>query len=312
MICIDLQARGFYATHMENHQEKIKELEAALAEARAKLNDSGIELEANEGLLHLAMDDMRRIYDDLLRSQSQLMQSDKLAAIGLLSAGIAHELNNPLSAVKLAFSLLESQMATLKKRLNGNPVVSDSADGKLFRDMQEFIQQGQQCANSMAQIVTNIRTFSRSDKGFSNPENINQIIDSVIAVVWNAVKNKVKIDKQYSDLPPVRCNAQQLGQVFLNLLVNASQAMDKNGVITIRTARDGKNISIKISDTGSGIPQEVMDKIFDPFFTTKGAEEGTGLGLSITKDIIKKHNGDITVESIVGKGATFTILLPVT
>ena len=297
---------------MENPQEKVKELEAALAEVRARLNERAIELEANEGLLHLAMDDMRRIYDDLLRSQGQLMQSDKLAAIGLLSAGIAHELNNPLSAVKLAFSLLGSQIAVLKKKLQDSPLVSDSAEGKLFKDIQEYVRQGQQCSESMAQIVTNIRTFSRSDKGFSNPENVNQIIDSVIAVVWNAVKNKVKIQKEYSDLPPTRCNAQQLGQVFLNLLVNASQAMDKNGVITVNTSHDGKNICIKIKDTGHGIPKDVMDRIFEPFFTTKGVEEGTGLGLSITKDIIKKHQGQITVESVLGQGTTFTILLPIT
>ena len=292
-------------------QEKIKALEAALAEARAKLNDSGIELEANEGLLHLAMDDMRRIYDDLLKSQSQLMQSDKLATIGLMSAGIAHELNNPLSAVKLAFSLLDSQMTTLKKKLQGSPLVSDSDDGKLFKDIQDYIRQGRQCSESMAEIVTNIRMFSRSDKGNSNPENVNQIIDSVIGVVWNAVKNKVKIEKKYSDLPLTRCNAQQLGQVFLNLLVNASQAMDRNGVITVRTSHDGKNIRVEISDTGHGIPKDVMERIFEPFFTTKGAEEGTGLGLSITHDIVKKHNGEITVDSTVGKGTTFTILLPV-
>ena len=296
----------------EKLQEKIKTLEAALVEARAKLNDSGIELEANEGLLHLAMDDMRRIYDDLLKSQSQLMQSDKLATIGLLSAGIVHELNNPLSAVKLAFSLLESQMKTLKKKLQGNPLVSDSPDGKLFKDIQDYVQQGQQCAESMAEIVTNIRMFSRSDKGNSNPENINQIIDSVIGVVWNAVKNKVKIEKKYAELPLTRCNAQQLGQVFLNLLVNASQAMDKNGVITITTSHDGQRIRVDISDTGHGIPKDVLERIFEPFFTTKGAEEGTGLGLSITHDIVKSHNGKITVDSVVGKGTTFTVLLPIT
>ena len=296
---------------MENPQEKIRALEVELAQMRAKLNESGIELEANEGLLNLAMDDMRRIYGDLLKSQSQLMQSDKLATIGLLSAGIAHEINNPLSAVKLAFSLLDTQMARLKKILEARPLAPGSDEGKLLKEIQEYIQQGQQCAESMAQIVTNIRMFSRSDKGFSNPENINLVIDSVIGVVWNAVKNKVKINKEYAQLPLTRCNAQQLGQVFLNLLVNASQAMDKNGLITVRTSHDKKNICVKISDTGTGMPKEVMEKIFEPFFTTKGAEEGTGLGLSITHDIVKSHQGEITVESTPGKGTTFTILLPI-
>jgi two-component system NtrC family sensor kinase len=253
---------------------------------------------------------MRRIYEDLLRSQSQLMQSDKLATIGLLSAGIAHEINNPLSAVKLAFSLLGTQMNNLKKRLGG-AALADADAQKLLKAIEEYIQQGQHCAEAMSRIVTDIRTFSRSDKGVSNPEDIHKIIDSVINIVWNAVKNKVKIDKQYGELPLIRCNAQQLGQVFLNLLVNASQAMDQNGVITLRTFGDGKNVFVQISDTGCGMTKEVMDRIFEAFFTTKGAADGTGLGLSITRDIIKKHNGEITVESTVGKGTTFTISLPV-
>lgn len=294
-----------------NDPEKIKALEAALNEAIAKLNDTGIQLEANEGLLNLALDDMRRIYDDLLRSQTQLTQSDKLATIGLLTAGIAHELNNPLSAIKLAFSLLGSQLDNLKKRVDGSALASDADVSKLFVEMQDFIRTGQQCAENMGKIVTSVRTFSRADKKILNPENINQIIDSVIIVAWSAVKNRVKINKEYAELPLTRCNAQQLGQVFLNLLVNASQAMDKNGAITIRTSHDGKNICVKISDTGSGMPKEVMDKIFEPFFTTKGAEEGTGLGLSITHDIIKKHQGEIAVESTLGKGTTFTINLPI-
>ena len=296
---------------IEKLQEKIKALETALLQTQSKLNESGIELEANEGLLRLAMDDMRRIYEDLLRSQSQLMQSDKLATIGLLTAGIAHEINNPLSAVKLAFSLLDSQLGSLKKRLQGSPLVSDSKEGKLFKDLEEYVRQGQQCSENMAKIVTNIRMFSRSDKGLSNPENINEVIDSVINVIWNAVKNKVKINKEYGELLLTRCNAQQLGQVFLNLLVNASQAMDSHGVITIRTSHDGKNIYAKISDIGCGMPKDVMDRLFEPFFTTKGAEEGTGLGLSISHDIVKKHNGSITVESVIGKGTTFTVSLPI-
>ncbi len=295
----------------ENLQDKVRRLEAELVETRHKLQDSGIELEANEGLLRLAMDDMRRIYEDLLQSQSQLMQSDKLATIGLLSAGIVHEINNPLSAVKLAFSLLGSQIMTLKKRLRGNPLVSNSKEGKLIRDMEEYVQQGLNCAENMSKIVTSIRMFSRADKGFLAPENINDVIDNVISVVWNAVKNKVQINKEYGDLLPTHCNAQQLGQVFLNLLVNASQAMGKQGVITIHTSHDGKNIHVKISDTGCGMPQEVMDKIFQPFFTTKDAEEGTGLGLSITYDIVKKHKGSIAVESVVGKGTTFIVSLPI-
>ena len=287
----DREARG----PDEDLSEKVKRLE--------------VEIEAHEALLKMALDDMRRIYEDLLRSQSQLMQSDKLSTIGLLTAGIVHEINNPLSAVKLAFSVTGSQLEALKKHLEEKSGASDGEGQKLMQQLEEFTKQGRQCAEHIARIVTDIRTFSKSDKGISNPENINAVIDSTINVVWSAVKNKVKIEKKYGELPPVKCNKQQLSQVFLNLLVNASQAMDSSGAITITTSSGGGNARIDIADTGCGMPQEVLDRLFEPFFTTKG-EEGTGLGLGITRDIIKKHGGDITVKSQVGKGTTFTIVLP--
>ena len=286
-------------------------LEQQLTETRSKLENSGIELEAHEGLLRLSMEDMRRIYEELMTSQARLMQSDKLASIGLLSAGIAHEIHNPLCAAQLAFSLLDSQIGALKKRMEENDIPIDDPSKGLFEDMEGFIHQGQRCAESMAKIVTAIRTFSRSDQGVSEPEDVNTIIDNVISLVWNSVKNEVKIHKEYGKIPKIRCNAQQLGQVFLNLLVNASQAMDSQGVITITTSEEAKFVCVKISDTGCGMSQAVMDRIFEPFFTTKGAEEGTGLGLYITSDMVKKHDGEIRVESVVGKGSVFTVLLPV-
>ena len=154
--------------------------------------------------------------------------------------------------------------------------------------------------------------FSRSDKGVLNDESVNHIVESVIGIVWNSLKSKVAIQKEFGNVPKIRCNAQQLSQVFLNLIVNAAQAMGKDaGTITIRTAAEGAHVTVKVIDTGCGMPKEVMEHIFEAFFTTKGAEQGTGLGLSITQDIIKKHNGTITVKSEIGKGTTFTVSLPV-
>ncbi len=296
---------------VEKLQQKIRDLEKQLAETSSRLQYSGIELEANEGLLKLAMDDMRRVYEELLSSQSKLMQSDKLATIGLLTAGIVHEINNPIFAVKLAFSLLDTHLAKLRK-LAENWNVAEAAElAAILKSTQEFVEQGNRCVDTMGKIVSDIRMFSRSDKGVMNEENVNNIIDSVIGIVWNSVKNKVTIRKEYGDLPKIRCNAQQLSQVFLNLIVNASQAIgDKPGEITLRTEKSGDKVRVFVSDTGSGMPKEVMEKIFEAFFTTKDAEQGTGLGLSITHDIVKKHNGAITVESEVGKGTTFTVSLP--
>ncbi len=290
-------------------QDKIQELEAQLAEAKGKLDSSGIELEANEALLKLAMEDMRRIYEDLMRSQTQLMQSDKLATIGLLTAGIVHEINNPLAAAKLAFALLDDQSKKLTQYLHQGASQLDDAK-KLLSDMTDFIQNGKRCTDSMSKIVSDIRTFSRSDKGNMSSENLNNIVDSVVNIVWNNIKNKVQLKKEYGMIPMVTCNSQQLSQVFLNLLVNASQAIPDAGTITIRTEPSGEFVAVKISDTGCGIPDDVKAKMFQPFFTTKGAAEGTGLGLSITNDIVKKHDGVIHVESQVGKGTTFIVLLP--
>ncbi len=295
----------------ESLQKKIRQLETQLADTVSKLQYSGIELEANEAILKLMMDDMRRIYEDLMKSQGQLMQSDKLATIGLLTAGIVHEINNPLAAVNLAFSLMENQIQKFTKISEKLGSAAPPEMQILLKDSAEYVTQGMICVQTMARIVSDIRMFSRSDKGIVNNENVNNIIDSVISIVWNSLKNKVDIVKEPGELPKIKCNAQQLSQVFLNLIVNASQAMsDRVGTITVRTAFKDGRVVIKISDTGCGMPQEVMDRIFEPFFTTKGAEQGTGLGLSITHDIIKRHDGKITVASEVGKGTTFTISLP--
>lgn len=259
----------------------------------------------------LKLQEKIHLLEQQLAETHQLMQSDNLATTGLMFSGLFHEINNPLAAVKLAFSLLSSLTADLKKHLQENRVVLDGETSKLFESIEEFIFQGQRSTDNMTKIMSDIRVFSRSDRGETKARDINSLLDGVIAVVWNGVKNKTKIVKEYSEVPNIHCNTQELGQVFLNLLVNASQAMDSRGLITIRTSVEGKNVRVDVIDTGCGISKEVMDHIFEPFFTTKGAEDGTGVGLSITRDIVKKHNGDIRVESVVGQGTTFSIFLPI-
>jgi two-component system NtrC family sensor kinase len=140
--------------------------------------------------------------------------------------------------------------------------------------------------------------------------NIEDIIESVIHIVWNEIKYKAELKKEYGNIPVLRCNAQKLGQVFINLLVNAVQAINKKGIITIKTYKDNDHACIEFSDTGSGISQENIQKIFDPFFTTKPVGKGTGLGLSIGYDIVKQHNGELFVDSELNKGTKFTIKLP--
>jgi len=143
------------------------------------------------------------------------------------------------------------------------------------------------------------------------PEDINAGIDKVLNVVWNELKYKAEVKKEYGVIPEVNCNIQRLEQVFINILVNAAHAIEKRGIISIKTYAEENSVYIRISDTGSGIPEENLKKIFDAFYTTKSAGKGTGLGLSISYKIIQEHKGEIFVESEVGKGTTFTIKLPV-
>lgn len=289
--------------------ERIQRLEAELGDARQKLEGSAIELEAHEALLKMSLDDMRRIFEDLMRSQSQLLQADKMATIGILSAGIVHEINNPLAAVKLVMSLMKSYNEALRKIVSDAPADAREKGKALLAECEGHLTQGEECIDHITRIVRDIKVFSRSDKGEFGSEDLNRILDSVVGIVWNSIKTKIELKKEYAPLPPVRCNAQQMSQVFLNLIVNASQAMDR-GTITLRTRAEDGFVAAEVTDTGSGIPPEILAKIFEPFFTTKDAEKGTGLGLSITSDIVKRHNGKIDVKSQVGLGTTFTIRLP--
>jgi len=288
---------------------KVAELEASLREARSKIQREDNEIEAYEGLLKLAMEDMRRLYEDLLRTHSQLTQSDKLAALGLLSAGVIHEINNPLTVIQGSLFLLKENIAELK-RLSETPDADPARRKTLLEETDTSLQRGETCTRHIAKIVKDIRVFSRASKDEFAEESVNDILDGVIGIAWNAMKNKVELKKAYGTLPKISCNPQQLGQVFLNLLVNATQAIEGRGMITVKTSLEDGRVLTQISDTGSGIPEDIRKRIFEPFFTTKDAETGTGLGLSVSADIVRKHGGTMEVESEVGRGTTFLISLP--
>lgn len=163
----------------------------------------------------------------------------------------------------------------------------------------------------MKKIVQELKSFSRLDEYELKAANLNEGMESTINIVWNELKFKAELKREYAEIPPTLCNPGQLNQVFMNLLMNAAQSMESFGVITVRTASSDGRIEVSVSDTGCGIPAGKVERIFDPFYTTKETGKGTGLGLSIVYDIVKKHNGEIRVESEPGKGTTFTVQLPV-
>lgn len=243
---------------------------------------------------------------NLKQTQAQLIQAGKMAAIGELAAGVAHELNNPLSGI-LGYCQFALEKITQKplKELTGEDI---SIYAEYLKDVE---QQSKRCKA----IIQSLLKFSRASvKGDFQPTDVNSVLKETFTFVkYQLEKNKVKLEEMLSSsLPPITGNASQLQQVFTNLILNAIQAMPEGGKLTVRSrvSQEKKTLEISFADTGEGISKENLSKVFEPFFTTKKVGEGTGLGLSVSYGIVKEHGGEIQVESTEGKGATFTVILP--
>jgi two-component system NtrC family sensor kinase len=197
-----------------------------------------------------------------------------------------------------------------------NEIKSENPVRVLFvddtEDIKGLITESLDGSERVRKIVQGLKSFARVDEAEYKYADINECIESTINIVWNELKYKATLKKDYGNLPLTKCYPQQINQVFMNLLINAGHAIESQGEITIKTWAEDGSIWVAISDTGHGIPKEDLNKIFEPFFTTKEVGKGTGLGLSITYEIVQKHDGEITVESEVGKGTTFTVRLPIT
>ncbi|MCB2182392.1 MAG: PAS domain-containing protein [Desulfobulbaceae bacterium] len=263
----------------------------------------------------------KRMENEKEQMQSFLYQQEKLASVGQLAAGVAHEINNPIGFINSNLGSLGSYTAKLVEYIDAASSGLGAEELQqlrkklkidfVARDITDLIHESKEGAQRVREIVQNLKNFSRLEDVDRKEADINVCLENTIKVIWNELKYKAKLIKEFGELSPISCFPQQLNQVFMNFLVNAVQAIEKEGVITIKTWQDGANIMVAISDTGSGIAEEDIAKLFEPFFTTKEVGKGTGLGLSIAHDIIKKHNGEIRVESKVGKGTTFTVVLPV-
>lgn len=262
----------------------------------------------------------------LAQAHSQLLQSEKLASIGQLAAGVAHEINNPVAFVNSNLGTLQGYVEDLFKTLAAyeqSEKEMSPATQKAMRDLKQQIDivylredMSSLLAESMSglqrvkRIVQDLRNFSHVDATDKQWANLEAGLDSTLNVVWSALKDKVEVQKEYGAIPEIECIPSQINQVFMNLLINAGQAIEGRGVVTLRTGYDSTHIWVDVQDTGGGIPPENLDRIFDPFFTTKPVGTGTGLGLSIAYGIVSRHGGRIEVNSEPGKGATFRVLLP--
>ncbi|GAB3422753.1 ATP-binding protein [Massilia agilis] len=260
---------------------------------------------------------------NLKATQGQLVQSEKMASLGQLVAGVAHELNNPIGFIYANFPHLEEYTNELLElidtmRLAAVDPAQKAAIEERIRaidldfikeDTVKIIRSGKSGAARIKEIVSSLRSFSRLDEAELKSVRLEDGIDDTLALLHHQIKNRITVSKDYRLNEPVVCFAGQINQVFMNIIYNALQAMDGPGTLQIATRRDGEFAQVSITDSGKGIPPDVIDKIFDPFFTTKKVGEGTGLGLSISYGIVEKHGGRIDVRSEPGKGATFTVAI---
>ncbi|HSN39138.1 MAG TPA: ATP-binding protein [Burkholderiales bacterium] len=266
-----------------------------------------------------------------LRSvEEKLLQADKMASIGQLAAGIAHEINNPIGYIHSNLGTLGEYVGNLLELMKAydgllRDAIPDSDESRvrineirqkfdfdfLINDLPMLLSESREGIERVRKIVQDLRDFSRA--GYAEDwamADIHRGLDSTLNIVWNDLKYKCEVRREYGEIPLVECLPSQLNQVFLNILVNAGQAIDAQGTITIVTGRESDTVVIEITDNGKGIAPEDVSRIFDPFFTTKPVGQGTGLGLSLSYNIVRKHGGHIDVRSAPGAGATFRIVLP--
>jgi PAS domain S-box-containing protein len=280
------------------------------------------------------LSDQRVLNKRLEEAHNQLLQSEKMASIGQLAAGIAHELNNPIGFVHSNLGTLEGYLRDVMEIIDAydkaaaeqgaaaggespqcaaiHRLKEDRDFSFIRQDIVQLMAESREGLSRVRKIVQDLKSFSHVSEQDWQWADLHQGLDSTLNIVWNELKYKCQVVKEYGDLPKVHCLISQLNQVFMNLLVNAGHAIEKQGMITLRTSlRGAGEVCIEVIDTGKGIAPEHLSRVFEPFFTTKPVGKGTGLGLSLSYGIINKHHGRIEVDSQVGVGTTFRVILPI-
>lgn len=303
-VCICLSDRTDTAVAQNRLEAAIKELEAEKLE-------------------------QKRLIARLEEAQNQLLQSEKMAAIGQLAAGVAHEINNPIGFVNSniatlsryiedlmhlvgAYRELEVHLGAVPDAVSTLDQVRREIDFEfLSEDIAQLILESRDGLDRVKKIVEDLKDFSRVDAAEWHWADLRECLDSTLNVVWNEVKFKAEVTKLYSDIPEVECIPSQLNQVFMNLIVNAAQAIPERGRIVLRTGHGDGWVWVEIADDGVGIAASNLNRVFEPFFTTKPVGKGTGLGLSVSFNIVKKHGGRLSVKSAEGKGTVFRVTIPI-
>jgi len=295
-----------------------------LGELFVKFNQMTDKVHLREQALQKSYDKLSKANEDLILSETQLIQSEKMASIGVLSAGVAHEINNPICFVK-------SNLEILQDYLNSMDAYCQEIETQFTSQVQQHIQQSIakkhdiqfilddskpllvssiDGVNRITEIVRNLKIFARAEQEVKTLTDINEGLTATINMVSNELKYNCKLHIELTPLPNIYAFPGKLNQVFMNLLINAGQSITEKGDIYIRTYQEGYNIVIEIKDTGTGIPDDILPNIFTPFFTSKPVGQGTGLGLSISHRIIEQHNGKIMIKSELGQGSCFSVYIP--
>jgi signal transduction histidine kinase len=269
---------------------------------------------------------LEKTLEELTQTQNELVQSEKMASLGFLVAGVAHELNNPISFVHSNMDFIDEYVVRLKRVLEAYEAV-ELPDGPTYQRLAEVKQRAgldrtlhrldalisscKRGTERVRKIVMDLGTFARADDVDPAPADLHEGIETTLNLLTKEYRDRIVVHREYGSLPQVECHSGQINQVFMNLLLNAAQAIPETGDVWIRTASQGDKVTVVIKDNGCGIPEAHLPKVFDPFFTTKKVGEGMGLGLSISYGIIQKHGGNLRVSSHNRQGTEFTIELPV-
>lgn len=327
----ELEQRAETNRQLEEEVDERQRAEANLVTLNEQLEqrvlDRTTQLNQLNRHLETSRTELEEACKNLQSQQATILQQDRMACIGQLAASVAHDINNPIGFVygnlevlknywgKLATFLAEQD--TLLASLLSPEQLRHTAERRqalkvdyVLNEFNAVLDESLEGAERVNRIVLNLKGFSRLDEKEARLADIHDCLESTLNIVRNELRYKADIKREYGDIPRLVCYPQQLNQVFMNLLINASQAIENWGEITIRTWTDRKNVFVAIGDTGCGIPAQNLQRLFEPFFTTKGSGVGTGLGLSIAYEIIKKHHGEITVTSRPGSGTVFTLRLP--
>lgn len=282
----------------------------------------------NERELQKSYEALQELNQKLAEAQSQMLQAERLASIGRLAAGVAHEINNPIGFVSSNLTTLQEYLAGLFTLLDAyaavEPLLAGCRDALarvgqvkaaidlpfLRQDAEALLQESVDGVRRVKKIVQDLRDFSHVDSEGWQWMDVRQGLDSALSMLSGDFLGQAQVVKEYGDVPEIECLPSLLNQVFMNLLLNAAQAVEGKGVITIRAGAGGDEVWVEVIDTGKGIPPENLDRIFEPFFTTQPVGQGTGLGLSLVYGIVRKHNGRINVASEPGKGTAFRVCLP--